>query len=334
MEVAQSQHVLVGDTSGVGHARRIATDIAQRHGFAETDVGKIALVVTELASNLLKHAGAGELLLQTLVQEGAARGIEIVSLDRGPGFRDVSAALRDGYSTAGTPGTGIGAVARQATDFDVHSRAGEGVIVLARVWDRAPRALPISVGAVNVCHPHEEICGDVWAFDETANGARVMVADGLGHGPTAAHAARAARTVFATYADDSPVDLLERMNAALTATRGAAVAVANVDWTQRIVRFSGVGNIAASIEDDATMRSFVSHHGTIGHDARRLQEFTYTWPEHGILVLHSDGVDTRWRIATNPGLARRDPTVIAAALYRDHRRGRDDATVVVLKERT
>src|SRR5262249_47533747 len=130
-------------------------------------------------------------------------------------------------------------------------------------------------------------------------------------------------------AGDSPVELLERMHAAMSATRGAAIAIANVDWTRRLVRFAGVGNIAASIEDAASTRAFVSHHGTIGHDARRFQEFTYSWPDHGVLVMHSDGIDTRWRLAAAPGLARRDPTVVAAALYRDHQRGRDDATVVV-----
>jgi anti-sigma regulatory factor (Ser/Thr protein kinase) len=334
MEVGQSQsrRIEVSDASGVGHARRVITDIAQRHGLDANRVSDVAIVVTEVASNVLKHGGGGELLVQTISQ-GGARGVEILGLDRGPGFRDLSAAMRDGYSTAGTPGTGIGAIARQSSEFDIHSRAGEGVVLLARVWDAQPEATRVRVGAVNVCHPREEISGDAWAFAATRDGARVMVADGLGHGPLAAEAAQTARAIFIAHAGDAPAVALERMHGALTATRGAAAAVATFDCEARVVRFAGVGNIAGSVEDETSTRNFVSHHGVVGHDARRFQEFTYPWPRGAIIVLHSDGIDTHWRLAASPGLAMRDPAVIAGAIYRDHRRERDDATVVVLKER-
>jgi anti-sigma regulatory factor (Ser/Thr protein kinase) len=331
MEVSQTTRIEITDTSGVGHARRIASELAERLGFDATHVGRVALLVTEAATNVVKHAKRGALLLQTLVHNDA-RGVDVITLDRGPGINDVAAAMRDGYSTSSTPGTGIGAIARQAAAVDVHSRAGFGTVLLARVWNAKPPVLAMRVGGVSVCHPLEEICGDAWAVDVNQLRTRVMVADGLGHGPLAAEAARAACAVFKSHLSDPPVQLLERMHGALAATRGAAVATATIDADRHIVRFAGIGNIAATIEHNDTTRSAVSHHGTLGHDARRFQEFTQPFPPGALLVMHSDGIDTRWRLASSPGLALRDPTLIAATLYRDHQRGRDDATIVVLKD--
>src|SRR5688572_12749729 len=109
----------VTDPSQVGEARRRAAALAQRLGFDDTDAGKVAIVVTEAANNLVKHARDGEILLHPLEQDGTA-GLEVLALDKGPGL-DLSRCLRDGFSTGGTPGTGLGAIARLSAVFDVHS---------------------------------------------------------------------------------------------------------------------------------------------------------------------------------------------------------------------
>jgi stage II sporulation SpoE-like protein len=122
------------------------------------------------------------------------------------------------------------------------------------------------------------------------------------------------------------------MHRSLAATRGAAAAVAVIERERGIVRFAGVGNVCATIELAGATRSAVSHHGTLGHDVLRFQEFTYPWSPASILVLHSDGVSARWRLGDSPGLAARDPALIAGVLLRDHQRERDDATVLVVKD--
>jgi hypothetical protein len=184
------------------------------------------------------------------------------------------------------------------------------------------------------------VCGDAWAAVLTPGGCRVVVADGLGHGHAAGEAARLAVRVFredargtAGGAPTPAAALVEAMHAALRPTRGAAVAVADVRAAEREVRFTGVGNIAASVTaPDGGARSLVSHNGTVGHQLRKVQEFAVAWPAGAVLVLHSDGVRTQWRLADAPGLARRHPTLVAAALWRDHARGRDDATVVAVRD--
>ena len=96
--------------------------------------------------------------------------------------------------------------------------------------------------------------------------------------------------------------------------------------------FAGVGNIAARIYAGSESRqNLVSLNGTAGHQCDRIQDFSYPWPEDGLLVLHSDGLSTGTGLESYPGLAARDPALIAGVLYRDFCRGRDDATVVVAK---
>src|SRR5262249_6823084 len=146
-------HIAMTDPSQTAAARRMAVELASHGNLGETICGKVALVVTELATNLVKHASKGELLFQLLkTAEGAAEGFEVLSLDGGPGMADSARALQDGYSTTGSPGTGLGAIIRMADEFDVYSQPGRGTGVVARIFSQAGRA-PMSHGpAIGVVH--------------------------------------------------------------------------------------------------------------------------------------------------------------------------------------
>lgn len=330
------QVVDVAEGSQVGEARRLATRLAVSVGFDETDAGRAALVATELANNLLRHARDGRLLLAAHAQQPSTPAqLEILAVDAGPGMTDVRACLRDGYSTAGTPGTGLGAIQRLSDDFSISSTPGRGTIVLARLrpggvaTGRPPGGL--QVGALSLPAPGETVCGDGYAVRQTATGAQVLVADGLGHGPGAHEAAQAALAVFEAWPKDTPAQLLERAHASMRSTRGAAVALAALDATRGTVVFAGAGNVCGRIVSGVEDRTLLSQHGTVGLQIRRLVDSDHVWPEHAVLVLHSDGVTTRWTLADTPGLLQCDPSVIAAWLMREHRRGRDDATIVVIR---
>ena len=247
----------------------------------------------------------------------------------GPG-----AALRDGHSTAGSPGTGLGAIARLATTFDIHSVPGAGTVVVAQLWARAlgrPPAGTLEVAAVTAPHSGEELCGDAWAVTSRPDGGMLLVADGLGHGPDAHAAAREALRLFQESRRAAPAELLEELHAGLRATRGAAVAIAEIDLGRAVVRYAGLGNIAGSILSRGGTRSLVSHNGIVGHEARRIAEFSYPFPAGALLVLHSDGLTSRWTLDPYPGLGERHPAVVAGVLYRDFKRGRDDVAVVVAR---
>ncbi len=138
MNIAGSltQVLLIEDSSQIGHARRTAQRLAEQHGFDATEAGRVALVATELASNVLKHASRGELHLRLLPRTGGF-GIEMLAVDRAQGF-DLDACLTDGFSTGGTQGIGLGAVARQTDVFDVYADT-RGAVLLARLYPRADR---------------------------------------------------------------------------------------------------------------------------------------------------------------------------------------------------
>ena len=328
----------IQEPTNASEVRRAALALASDLSFDDTSAGNVGLVVTEAATNLLKHAGGGQVILRPL-ESGDAAGIEILALDKGQGIADVARCFQDGYSTAGSAGTGLGAIARLSSVHEIYSRLNQGTVLMAQVWKRGPAfAAPIPrarfrVGGVCVAVHGESDCGDDWVFQDVARGARLTIADGLGHGTLAADAARAAiRTARETREQTAPF-LLGRIHGALRSTRGAAVAVADIDSPGRVVRFAGVGNIAAAIvPETGEIRRLVSNNGTAGHEVRKIQEFTYPWDSGSLLVMHSDGLQTHWSFDSYPGLTERHPSLIAGVLYRDYSRRRDDVTVVVARE--
>jgi len=323
MEIRNAQlRYVIDDQSKVGEARRAAHTLANFELDAES-AGRVAIAATELANNLLLHAGGGELLIQRLGDDDSAT-IELLAIDRGRGMTDIGRCLSDGYSTAGTPGTGLGAVRRLASEFDIHSEPGEGTLVMARFG----RILDLRYGAVNVALEGEVLCGDGWDLVIGSQQLALFMVDGLGHGAFAAEAAQAGIDAFRTDPFSAPQDVMNRANAAMSRTRGGAAACACITGDK--VSYSGVGNISAALVGAGKSTGLVSHNGTLGLHKRRGRQFEYRRDPGAVLVMHSDGVSARWDLKKNVTLLGRHPAIIAASLYRDHARGRDDATVVVV----
>ncbi len=323
----------VADPSQVAEARRLVCEFARRTGLAEARVPQVAIAVTELATNLLKHAGGGQ-ILATSYDDSEGAGLELMALDRGKGMTDIARCMADGYSTAGSPGNGLGAVARAADGMRIYSSDGLGSAIMARFRQRAARPEHrTQVGAAVAPYPGEQehACGDHWCLVEAAPGRTVLLADGSGHGIEAAKAAEVAAQTCLAHAEAACTDIVERMHRALMPTRGAAVAVARIDEAARTVRYVGVGNISGVLVTAQGARHMVSQHGIAGHVAPRIREFTYDFTGNPLLILHSDGLTSRWDLAAYPGLAAQHPSLIAGVLLRDQRRGRDDAAVVAVR---
>jgi len=329
----------VTHASQVAEPRRVVQRLASHLQFPEDRAGRAALVVSELATNLAKHAREGEVLLRPLTDsQGERSGIEIVALDKGPGMPDPERSRRDGYSTTGTLGHGLGAIARQSDALDVYSQPS-GTAISAVLW-RTPRAatigrLPLEVGAVHVSKPGELVCGDAWDWRLREGRLSIFVADGLGHGIPAHEAADAAVRAFGAIHEASPSRVIADVHAALRATRGAAVAHLAVDLERGIAQYAGLGNISSTVLLPGGRRqTMVSHNGTAGRSVARIQEFTYPVPRGATLVLFSDGLATHWDLAPYPQVERHAPSLTAGVLYRDFSRRRDDVTVIVVREGT
>jgi len=328
-------HIIsIADPSGVAHARREVAALAARSGFDADDSARAALVATELCSNLLKHAGGGELIAQCIETRPAS--VELVALDRGPGMFDVAKCLRDGYSTGGSPGTGLGAIERLSQTFDIYSQPERGTVVLARLAPRGsarrqPLAGALDIGAIVVPKPGETECGDSWCHVEHVGGATLLGVDGLGHGPMAAHAGTEACRVFAQRTMREPARILEEIHAALRVTRGAAVTAIDIDFNAGRAVVASIGNLIAALVTNGVVKRLASDNGIVGHTVSKFRELTYPCNAETIVILHSDGLSAGWQLERYPGLVKHRSSVIAAVLYRDATRGRDDSLVLVVR---
>lgn len=330
----QQVSIQVTENTHISEARRASGRLAHEFHFDPVSQEHLAIVVTELARNVLLHAQGGEIVLQPIGASGGNGWIDVLALDKGPGFSDVSQALHDGYSTAGTPGTGFGAVTRLTSILEVYSKAGEGAAVLARIKPGKSDGDDSDSRTGSICVPvaGETRCGDGWDYQDQAGRRLIMVADGLGHGVGAAEAADEALAAFRANHHRGPKDIIEAAHGRLQKTRGAAVAVAEIDFEEQLLRYAGIGNIAAVVITNGKSRSLISHNGIVGHQAERVTEFSLPWQSDAFLIMHSDGISSRWNLEKYPGLQNKPVSLIAGVLFRDFRRTRDDATVVVSRE--
>jgi anti-sigma regulatory factor (Ser/Thr protein kinase) len=316
----------------IGAARRSASAIAIEAGLTEERSSDVALITTELATNIVRHGKHGGVLV-SLVSDGVKNGVSLVAWDRGPGM-NVDACIPDGVSSRGTRGAGLGAVIRIASRWDAYSQPGAGTVVTASVFANGAPKSTFASGGICVPCPGERVAGDGWDAKEVGDSALVVACDGLGHGPGAHDASSAVIAAFRASSSTSPAVLVDTAHGAARATRGAAGTVARIDLATRTLTIAGVGNVAAWLVDGERTKQLVTQHGTLGQVAPKLREESYPFPPHALLVMCSDGLKSRWNLEPYPGLAQRHPSTIAAVLWRDLARGRDDATAVVVREAT
>jgi anti-sigma regulatory factor (Ser/Thr protein kinase) len=326
----------ITEASQTGSLRRELAELTRSLGVSEETAGRVAIVATECGTNLVKHThGGGEVLFRQIALDGLA-GVELLGIDRGPGMDRPDRMLEDGVSTAGSPGTGLGAIRRLSDEFALYSAPGVGTAVLSRIYNRLSfdrlRPAAFEWGGVSLSKPGEDVCGDGWGMALSRDRALVLVADGLGHGPGASAASQEAVRAFFERADLGPEALVHKLHARLRPTRGAAVAIAAIRPEARTLDYVGVGNIFGRIlrPGEKTL-NLVSMNGTLGYGLVKVQPFRYPWAGNPTLVMNSDGLLSNWDIDAYPGLEGRHPALVAAMAYRDNNRGTDDLTIVGLR---
>jgi len=333
LEMTSFSHAVpLVDLTSVSEARRAVRQVAEPLGLSEVKLGEAAIIATEAARNAVVHGGGGELLVSGVQLEDELR-LDILALDRGSGILDVPRAMQDGFSSSNTPGTGMGAIRRLASSFDLFTNTS-GTAILAEVVEKpGPARRGLDIAGFTVPLRGEPVSGDAIHWLSSDERCTALLVDGLGHGLYAADAAAEAVNVFKKYSSEPPKEILARVHDALKKTRGAAAGVAEIRPLSGTLTFASVGNTSAVVLSKALSRNLVSHSGTLGHVMSRIQEFKVEWPRDAILIMHSDGLQTRWDLSRYPGLSARRPGVIAGILFRDFRRERDDASVLVIKNR-
>jgi anti-sigma regulatory factor (Ser/Thr protein kinase) len=335
--VGHLDRLTVYDEASVSEARQRARAAAAEAGMSAESAATLALVASELAHNQLRHARGGVIAVRVFAR-GDRLGVEIVAADRGGGIADPTAAIERGASPAamgGSLGAGLSAVLRLADEVDFDIRRGQGTCVWARKLEGATRRREVAV--LGRPADGERISGDDAIFARDDDTLVVALADGLGHGPEASLAARAAVEIVRGAPGRALPDLLREASAALVRTRGAAMSIVRIDERFAELRHAGVGNVTAHVVSGDTQRAFSGVSAVLGMEpARAPMRRSRTDEEHApfgpwdVAFAFTDGLATRTRLEPAPGALRRHPVLIADALLKAFGRSHDDATVVVV----
>ncbi|MGR3463847.1 SpoIIE family protein phosphatase [Limimaricola sp.] len=324
------RHVVdISDPSAVAEARRLARGLADATGLAAHRAEALAIVVTEMATNLLRHARSGQLLLQ--VQPGAGPRVAVAAIDAGPGIPDIDLALSDGYSTGASAGGGLGAMRRLADSFDIRSTPERGTVTVCG-FGAVPVLAGVEIGGFLMNYPGDRACGDGFVAREVGGRVDLFAVDGLGHGPRAETAAGEAIAGLGALRGDNPAQVLSELSARLAGSRGSVAALAQIEAADGRLRLAGIGNIAALlVQPGGQVRRLISREGRLGGAVRMPPVETATMRPGDVLILHSDGLSTLRSHAELPPLAGMNCEMIAAQLMRDRNKGRDDCCALVAR---
>jgi anti-sigma regulatory factor (Ser/Thr protein kinase) len=343
MDANQHYRFTIPDRSFASLTKKDITRLAESFALSESAVGKVNIIVSEMLSNLEKHAPqGGELLVKAI--DKPIKGIEIICLDNGPGMNDPTCMLEDGVSTYGSAGEGLGAIQRQSDVFDLYSYPGVGTVIVSQVYKSgsSPRSNQqrYDIGSIMVSKPKEVDCGDGFVVVHQDNGVYLVALDGLGHGANAKEASQLAVTTFCDQPKSDPADSLRTIHNNIRRTRGAVGFVAFIDTQKLHMTYCGIGNIAGKIfSTDNTLgnlpyKNIISYNGILGHNVPgSFSNHTLEWSRNSILIVHSDGLKSRWDLSKYPNLQRHMATTIAAVLYKDNSRHTDDTLVLICKAR-
>ncbi len=298
--------------SDVGAVRRHARSHIQSADGGELRA-RVSLCITELGTNLFRHARNGRLLHGPGLLPGSWH---VFSVDDGPGFDALHKALQDGWSSQGSMGTGLGAVRRLAEEFAV---AGEGRTVIHAGLGNVSR------GSIAVVIPHrnEMRAGDAWVATRSRRGIRVALFDGAGKGPLARASSIAACEVVRDTSHEVPLETtLTQVHEAIQPLRRPVVG-SIIDIRRSVVRAVTVGAAPPDLIGGGGHRTFHTVDGLIGRSIRVSAASTRAREPGDHLVLRSDGAGS---LAVGADTTPFD--VISHALWGYD--GRDDLTCIGL----
>lgn len=305
--------------------------MAAQVGFSARKLAEVDIIVSEMGSNLVKHGGGGEILARLLPEEN---GLELISIDNGPGIADPVHMQVDGHSSVNTLGQGLGAMDRLSDLYQLYSQKNWGTIVLCRCFAKKvpARKMPVSFSSIVVAKPGETLCGDGFYARLSPQRLKVFLGDGLGHGAEAHRAVNEAIQVFKFSAENSPAEIIRQIHAEVRKTRGLVATVGVLDFATKTWKLCGVGNIASRITSGMLFKNYMPYNGIVGMNIPNTMKDQEIPPEYGQqLICCSDGLKTRWDNLKYPAIHRYDPTILAAALYKDYARKTDDMSVIVSK---
>ena len=326
----------IDDRSLIAFIKREIHNLALHIGFTPHRAAETDIIVAELTSNLIKYANGGELLYRANVEE-EHNVIEIYSLDKGAGFENLSKIMNDGYSSSNTLGHGLGSIKRLSNDFQIYSMKNWGCVQYIKICEKADSILPplqsgLNYAAIALNYPNEKFCGDGYHIKNSRRGFQIFLGDGLGHGENAYEAVQLAIKAFKQSLETEPAEILRDIHAKVKKSRGLVATIASVDYASETWNICGIGNISTRIYDGLDNKTYTPYNGIIGHNIpRTLNSTAVPYKKHQIIVMHSDGLRTRWNLNDMTSILKQHSGIIASAVLKENIRGTDDSSILVGK---
>ena len=325
----------IEDRSFVSFIKRDIRSGATQAGFNEARVGVIDIAVSELTSNIIKHAESGELLYRFSTSKKSPV-FEIFCLDNGPGIKDVLHSMKDGVTTTKTLGHGLGALKRLSDVFHIYSKLKWGTVCYSKICaspsKHVAESKEVKFGAVNISKPGQVVSGDGFQVISDADYTKIFMGDGLGHGKEAFDAVQLAITNFKLCEAVVPSEILRFISEGVKKSRGLVATTVVLDHKLKKWKICGVGNIATRLFEGLQSKNYMNHNGIVGLNVpTTLQDHETDFNKHQCFILTSDGIRTRWDLSQFPSILRYDPMMLAAVIYKENARKNDDMSILVVR---
>lgn len=322
-------HLDIHEGADVSAARRLVREVGASLHLGTIVTESMAIIISELATNQLRHAGGGRAAVRPVTRDGVV-GIEIEMVDHGQGLADPKRAFAGVPQNGESLGIGLAGVNRLSLELDLDTRVGEGIRILARRFGKPVRRRP-SVTILGRPIATETRAGDAACFWRTDDSLLVMLSDGVGHGVPAREASDLALATTRFHREAAPDVILTACDVALRGSRGAVLALIRVDERAHAVAAASVGNIEGGVCHLGRLEPILAQAGVVGAPwaPTICRPLLLAMPEGALLVLATDGTRGSLEECGGPAAHLLPPWELAQRIL--DRRGNDDAMVVVVK---
>lgn len=295
-----------------------AREFAISIGFPISHSEQIALAIAELAANVVRHMGGGNITLREIhtgERTGEGAGIEVEAVECAE--------------------FGSGTLNRFMEELEICSDAGGKARIVCRRWlpgdsSRLTRGA-VAFGAATRSYRDLPENGDAFLFKQWDTFALIGVIDGLGHGPCAQTASQSARHYVERHFSEPLEVLFKGADLACRPTRGVVMALARIDLKLAQLTVATVGNIEVRLIGNMQRFNIAVRRGIVGLNAPQAVSTRHPWTSASTLIIHSDGLRTDWDAKDLITVLHKAPGVIAQYLLADRGRVDDDAAVIVAK---
>jgi anti-sigma regulatory factor (Ser/Thr protein kinase)/serine/threonine protein phosphatase PrpC len=332
----------------IGRTRRYIVEESKKLGFNTTELGEISIVINELCTNFIKHKTVDGTLTFRILNECDRTAIEITAQDKGPGIKNIDEVIKDGVSSKGTMGGGLGAIKRLMDSFEIYSYCDNdsvavkstysgldsiGTLIILKKWinhNLKPGESDIKLSLLSRPYAGMAVNGDQCYVKKLKDRCLFAVIDGLGHGLEANKVSKLASEIIEDNTHKSIEDMLAAINNGLKYTRGAVAGIMIIDTIKKEFQYSAVGNVEFRYFWNGKTERLVPSNGLLGaYDNRKIKVHRRPYEQGALITMCTDGITNKWDFDTYLNVDLTNPAVLANLILRDFGKKNDDATVLV-----